>query len=66
MSRDVTLIIERGDEGGDAQPGWTLRAGDRVQRTEYDYVRSELRVLVGAEPMGLVEHLRRWREGRRP
>lgn len=63
MSRDVTLTVERGDEGGDARPGWMLRAGDRVQRTDYDHGRRVFRVVVDAEPMGLVEHLRRWWEG---
>jgi hypothetical protein len=63
VSRDVTLIVERADD--DASPGWTLRAGDRVQRTDYDHGRGVLRVVVDAEPMGLIEHLRRWWEGRR-
>lgn len=65
MTRDVTLIVERADEGGDARPGWTLRAGDRVTWTDYDHGRAVLRVVVDAEPMGLIEHLRRWWEGRR-
>jgi hypothetical protein len=65
VRRQVTLIVERGDEGGDARPGWALRAGDRVVRTEYDHGRAVLRVVTADEPMGLVEHLRRWWEGRR-
>lgn len=65
MNRPLTLIVQNKDEGYAERPGWTLRAGDRIHRTDYDHDRATLRVYICSEPRGILERLRRWWEGRR-
>jgi hypothetical protein len=62
VSRDVTLIVVDRDTG-EEKPGWALRAGDRIERTHYDYNRAEVTAFVASGRAGLWSHLRQWWEG---
>jgi hypothetical protein len=53
------------DRDGEEKPGWSLRAGDYVERTEYDHGRRVITATVGVAPTPLWHRVRRWIEGRR-
>jgi hypothetical protein len=59
----VGLVVV--DSEGKRQPGWTRRAGDYVERTEYDHGRRVLTASVGSPPTPFWHRVRRWIEGRR-
>lgn len=61
MSTGLVVIDREGVE----HPGWKLRAGDLIVRTDYDFARQMLTVTVGDRPVPLRLRLRRWWEGRR-
>jgi hypothetical protein len=63
MENPVALIVV--DGGGREQPGFMLRAGDFIERTDYDHGRRVLTAQVGERPLPIGIRLRRWLEGRR-
>jgi hypothetical protein len=63
MSDGVGLVVV--DSDGNEQPGWALRAGDYVERTDYDHRRRVMTATVGSPPLPLWHRVRRWVERRR-
>jgi len=60
----VALVVV--GEDGEQRPGWALRAGDLIDRTDYDHDRRLLTVHTRLGPrLSLWSRLRRWWEGRR-
>jgi hypothetical protein len=59
----VGLVVV--DQDGREKPGWALRAGDFIVRTEYNHDRRLMIATVGERPLPLRVRLRRWWEGRR-
>lgn len=59
--RAVALVVE--DEAGQRRPGFMLRAGDFIERTDYDHGRRVLTVRTRPKPVPLRLRLRRWWEG---
>lgn len=59
----VGLVVV--DRDGVERPGWALRAGDFITRTDYDHDRRLMTAEVGERPLTLRVRLRRWWEGRR-
>ena len=62
-AQPVALVVV--DADGKERPGWALRAGHFIERTEYDHDRRVVTAQVGERPMPLRIRLRRWLEGRR-
>ena len=60
-TRPVDLVVV--DRHGASRPGYVLRAGDLIERTDYDHGRRLLMVHVGDAPLPLLTRLRRWWEG---
>lgn len=61
---NVTLLVI--DENGIRRPGWALRAGDMIERTDYDHGRRVLEVHATQKRiLPLRVKVRRWWEGRR-
>jgi hypothetical protein len=58
---DLSVVTQDGDE----RPGWTLRAGDFITRTDYDHERRLMVATVGEVALPWRTRLRRWWEGRR-
>ena len=58
----VALVVV--DSDGVSRPGHMLRAGDFIERTDYDHGRRVLTATLGAMPLPLLTRLRRWREGK--
>lgn len=62
-SYPVALVVI--DEEGKKRPGPTLRAGDFIERTDYDHARRVMTAhAVSKQPLPLRLRLRRWWEGR--
>jgi hypothetical protein len=59
----VGLVVV--DRDGVTRPGWALRAGDIILRTDYDHDRRVMTAVVDEGPLPMGLRLRRWWEGRR-